>query len=141
MVTTKNRELIFIAELANTVLSSKMFEESVGEVKTFTYTEYSGLDVIEDVLIAHRLFPLELKFYTSFNPWSKAMAHVKKSQPNVININSRKFHLRNDKEWAACVVHELCHCAGFTHGSNKKTLKKLSSVPYKLQSIALDLMP
>lgn len=68
----------------------------------------------------------EVRFYRSFNPWSRVVGYAKGGK---IYINERKAS--DYKTIVGNLVHEYMHVVGFTHGNNYKTKDKcLYSVPY-----------
>lgn len=75
--------------------------------------------------------PTLVEPWKPLNPWTSAIATTFKDKPGVIFINVRKINQRSAREYAATMVHEFCHLAGYGHGSNynQGSVEKLQSVP------------
>lgn len=74
---------------------------------------------------------VEVKFYTPWNPFTRAIAMT--NGDGCIYLNWRKFKSRSLDEIVGTLLHEYSHLCGFKHGNNYKTKEKCEySVPYFL---------
>jgi hypothetical protein len=82
---------------------------------------------------ASKTSKIEIKEYWY---WSKnVMGYYSKATPNEIYINTRALP-RSLPSLVNTYVHEFCHYAGFSHGSNKYVPWKSRTVPYNVGAIA-----
>lgn len=106
----------------------KQFLELILNVTNFKYTYQSPLQVA--LSIEQAKIEVEVEYYKSFNPWSRATAHTKN---NVIYINTRKF--ASVVERSGTLIHECMHVLGYEHKGNRVTSFNLQTVPYKVQML------
>lgn len=131
-----SREVITIAiAKATAIMCDKNFYREISEVKSFTHTEDASCEIFEHIKFTFEIYNIDVVTYKSRNPWSKANGYTKKRKPFKIYVNTRKINKRSVNAWVGFLIHETCHLAGYSHGSNSPKGKE-NSVPYKVGSIA-----
>jgi hypothetical protein len=128
------------------VLTTKFFRElefvKLSEGVTFTWTKLKREEIMNQISdeIVERVTkrrPVTLKRWRPPNPFTSAIAMVKRGEPCVIYINARKIAKRDEADYINTLVHEFMHVVGFSHGSNSPRGKE-DSVPYRMGQIAED---
>jgi hypothetical protein len=104
------------------------------EDKTFTYVPIFtlGMEVYSTLMEATEN-RIRIKTYKPRYKWSKALAYTDGVD---VYLNQYKI-LRSKPSLYGSIAHELCHIAGFKHGSNCiawycNGRRKLKSVPYTI---------
>jgi len=87
---------------------------------------------------------INVKFYKSRNPWSKAYGYHTKARPFDVNINTRRMN-RTTGSFVATLVHELVHAVDgldfvhdYGHGSNSSENKE-NTAPYWIGNLASEM--
>ena len=109
--------------------------ESKGSVAWQEVRSALPCEIFEHIKFTFEIYNIDVVTYKSRNPWSKANGYTKKRKPFKIHVNTRKINKRSVDSWVGFLIHETCHLAGYSHGSNSPKGKE-SSVPYKVGSIA-----
>lgn len=112
------------------------------EAKEFDMATCSGDHIAKKIIeFKHSGQHINVKYYKSPNPWSKAYGYYTKSRPFDVNINIRKMN-RSTSSFVATLVHEMIHAIDgldmihdFGHGSNSSDSKD-DTAPYWIGTLA-----
>lgn len=112
------------------------------EAKKFDMTEATGDHIAKKIIeFKHSGQHINVKFYKSPNPWSKAYGYYTKARPFDVNINTRKMN-RTTGSFVATLVHEMIHAIDgldmvydFGHGGNS-SVGKDNTAPYWIGNLA-----
>lgn len=111
--------------------------------KEFDMADISGAKIAGFILEFIKFRTINVKFYKSRNPWSKAYGYYTKARPFDININTRKMD-RSVGSFIATLIHEMIHSVDgmsehtFGHGANGSAGKD-NTAPYWIGSLASEL--
>lgn len=105
---------------------------SLSEARSFTYTELTdrSVAIMLDTFINRSNAEIAIRTYRPWYRWSSAIGYTEGS--NVLYLNEYKISKFLVADYAGNIGHEICHLAGFGHGSNKITASKKLSVPYAI---------
>ena len=110
--------------------------------KHFDMSTLSGAEIAARVIdFVNSGKQMNIVYYKSKNPWSKAYGFYTPSRPFDININTRRMN-RTTASFVATLVHEMIHAIDgldseneFGHGSNESTGKD-NTAPYYIGALA-----
>lgn len=112
------------------------------ESKEFNMTEASGDYIAKKLLwFIQQEHRINIVFYRSRNPWSKAYGYYTKARPFDININTRRMN-RTTASFVATFIHEMIHAIDgldmvydYGHGDNSSAGKQ-DTAPYWIGTLA-----
>nr|WP_320000128.1 hypothetical protein [uncultured Draconibacterium sp.] len=136
----KNEKVNDCVEFINDLFEADFFLKSVADKDSFTHTEYEPRKVA--ALMKDDENETVVKLYKSFNPWTRANAHVSPKFENTLFLNTRKLW-RNREDIINTIVHECVHVVDFSengiidfgHGDNYSKGKE-NSAPYWIGELA-----
>jgi hypothetical protein len=110
--------------------------------KDFDMSTLSGAEIANRIVaFLNSGQQINIKFYRSKNPWSKAYGYYSPSRPFDVNINTRHI-VRSTESFIETIVHELIHAIdgldlenSFGHGDNSRKGKH-NTAPYWIGVLA-----